>query len=630
MKRQGFIVLLCVALLFGGCKRRIPSAESDTDRAPIEVEQIDTPGVDHTLEVHTAAPDPGNTGFEAVTAHVEFSAAEQLAVARPAEALQTAAEGYYITGVADPEQELLLDGEPVEARGEMGSFGVFAELEEGENTFTFTQGEERATVHITRGVPDTYPLTDKATRMRPEQDTAAWAGEEYSLSCVAPSGAVVTAHAGEETVRLEQAAATAVEGVPATFTGSLTPPEMGGTADLGPVLYTVEYDGESAAFPSEGHLFIASREHPLVVRSRAACTVAFIENTESSDIYTELPGGAVDIVEEISGRMYKLGMGGWVYQEAVIPLTDPTEYRSRVARAEYTPGEAYDLLALYGTAATPYRAKWGEDGVYAITLFHTTGFTAVETTGSRQLEGITVTETDGNTTLTFRYAEGAAPYGYLVEYDGTATKILLNRPPRPVPGGLPLEGLTIALDPGHGGSDTGAPSLVQAAGPLEKEINLATALAVQQYLRGLGASVMLTRADDSDTGRDARQQVLRSREIDFFVSLHSNSIELTRDGTAPSGTETYYYDSLSAPLAEAVNTAVCAETGRSDRGARQSYYWVTLSGYVPAVMVEMGFITNPAEYDRMTTKEDIYGTAKAIGDAIAELVQGTASPAGEQ
>ena len=61
---------------------------------------------------------------------------------------------------------------------------------------------------------------------------------------------------------------------------------------------------------------------------------------------------------------------------------------------------------------------------------------------------------------------------------------------------------------------------------------------------------------------------------------------------------------------------VVAQTGRTARWARYSNYKVTLNSYAPSVLLEMGFLQNPAEYDEMCSRRGIFNTANAIADSI--------------
>jgi N-acetylmuramoyl-L-alanine amidase len=63
-----------------------------------------------------------------------------------------------------------------------------------------------------------------------------------------------------------------------------------------------------------------------------------------------------------------------------------------------------------------------------------------------------------------------------------------------------------------------------------------------------------------------------------------------------------------------------AYTGRTNRGVKADYYRVTLNSYAPSVLIEMGFVTNPEEYDSLCSRNGIFQTANAIGDSIVSYL----------
>lgn len=170
-----------------------------------------------------------------------------------------------------------------------------------------------------------------------------------------------------------------------------------------------------------------------------------------------------------------------------------------------------------------------------------------------------------------------------------------------------LRGKVIALDPGHGGSDSGAigPSRVQ-----EKTVTLAVAQKVQALLERAGAKVLMTRSDDrdvfapNDSAVDelrARVQVGTSNNADIFVSIHANSF------TSPSvgGTATYYYPKTSYDrvLAQSLQDCIVRADGLDDRSINQANFYVIKRTTMPAALIEMAFISNPGEEKLLTTQQ---------------------------
>ena len=134
-------------------------------------------------------------------------------------------------------------------------------------------------------------------------------------------------------------------------------------------------------------------------------------------------------------------------------------------------------------------------------------------------------------------------WGYKVDWTAGKMVFKVKKPPRLR---KRVKGLTIAIDPGHGGEDYGA---VGPTGLTEKEINLDTANRLTDLLRRKGAEVVLTRSDDRTLGLYERIEIAENVDADMLISIHHNALP---DGLNPFGdfgTGTYYYQSQSRGMA---------------------------------------------------------------------------------
>ncbi|MHB8125718.1 MAG: N-acetylmuramoyl-L-alanine amidase [Desulfitobacteriaceae bacterium] len=165
-----------------------------------------------------------------------------------------------------------------------------------------------------------------------------------------------------------------------------------------------------------------------------------------------------------------------------------------------------------------------------------------------------------------------------------------------------LAGVTVAVDPGHGGKDTGA---IGVSGSLEKNNNLQVSLYLADLLRGAGANVIMTRSTDTTpTGSkyselpdlEARVKIANTAKADLFVSIHNDSFSNPNSN----GTTTYYssdspFAAKSLILGQKIQAQVVKTIELSDRGVRDAGFYVTRHTTMPAVLVELGFLSNPSE-----------------------------------
>lgn len=178
----------------------------------------------------------------------------------------------------------------------------------------------------------------------------------------------------------------------------------------------------------------------------------------------------------------------------------------------------------------------------------------------------------------------------------------------------------ITIDPGHGGSDSGA---VGPNGFEEK----AGAFAISQKLASIldqsGAKVVMTRDTDVDvygpnaSARDelqARVDVGNRANSDIFVSIHCNAFV----NPAANGTQTFYYGSSykGQRLAQNIQEKMIEVNGLRDRGISTCNFYVVKHSYMPAVLIETAFITNYDEEALLSDNDWQELMAKAIAEGI--------------
>lgn len=183
-----------------------------------------------------------------------------------------------------------------------------------------------------------------------------------------------------------------------------------------------------------------------------------------------------------------------------------------------------------------------------------------------------------------------------------------------------LDGKIITLDAGHGGSDPGA---IGSDGTKEKNITLAITKIVKEILEDKGAKVYMTRTTDVDVfgpnasdaeELQARVNVGEKYNSDMFVSLHINSSVNKNVG----GFSTYYYPKTDNDLrlAQNIQNKLAANFGVDDLGVRQANFYVIKRISMPAVLVEMCFISNEKELTLMKGQWFQKKTARLIAEGI--------------
>jgi N-acetylmuramoyl-L-alanine amidase len=203
---------------------------------------------------------------------------------------------------------------------------------------------------------------------------------------------------------------------------------------------------------------------------------------------------------------------------------------------------------------------------------------------------------------------------------------------------FPQTNRVIVIDPGHGGSNTGTHSVLD--GRFEKEFTLDWAKRLAPLLETNGWMVFLTRTNDTDVSLADRVAFAESHHADLFVSLHFNS---GAPETKQAGLETYCltptgmpstltrgfadpwdenlpnnsFDAQNLQFAVKMHTALLRAIGMEDRGVRRARFIGVLRGQKrPAILIEAGYLSNPAEAKLIESADYRQKLAEAFANAL--------------
>lgn len=148
----------------------------------------------------------------------------------------------------------------------------------------------------------------------------------------------------------------------------------------------------------------------------------------------------------------------------------------------------------------------------------------------------------------------------------------------------------VFLDAGHGGKD---PGVIGPSGTKEKDITLAIAKNVAELLKTVGIETMLTRDNDTFIELSARAVRANRAEANYFISIHCNAATSNQ----AHGTETYCYvkGGEAEKLANMVQSEIVKATGLVNRGIKTANFAVLRETKMPAILIEVAFISNPNE-----------------------------------
>lgn len=558
----------------------------------------------------------------------DFDYPQTFAVTRPAETLYLdyTWESYFVTGTSLP-------GSPIQANGEefsptpTGLWGRLVPLAYGTNQFIFSQGGVTKTVTIVRNEPASGSITAiKAGTAYPGNPEVILEGRALKLQCTAPSGGTVAASLGGLSATLQPVDG-GTDGTAVVYQGQLDVSSLGRAGqvtDVGPVTYHLTYNGAQSAQTSVGSVYITGAGASPVARMKLFGTMVNKNAADDGYYATILRQNCVDVITENAGGYYGLSLGGYILKSAVEIETGESTAVSNVSSIAMEKTEKGEKLVISGSRRPSYKGDLTADSL-TVNVRNLAGWENIDTgkLSSALCNGIESTQNqDGSVTLAFHFKKDARIAGWDVLFDDETNAMSIYLRQKPLVdwnSPTPLTGVTIALDPGHGGSDPGAMGVPGATGPAENLMNLANSYALRSRLTALGADVRILQ-ENTDSSLDQRLALAQKYDADLFISSHHNSLSETVDSNGVTGVEVYYWNDWSGGFAQNIGENLSVQTGRKLRAVTQSWYRVTMMYRCPAVLVESGFVSNPAEYENLASDYAMFRYANAVTDAVLQYL----------
>lgn len=211
-------------------------------------------------------------------------------------------------------------------------------------------------------------------------------------------------------------------------------------------------------------------------------------------------------------------------------------------------------------------------------------------------------------------------WGYELVKNGNFLQLRVKHPPRFEKNekGLPVKGLTVAIEAGHGGHNTGTTGL---SGMLEKDVNLDVALKLEKICRDHGIEVVMVRDKDEYMTLQGKRDIVEASDAHLLISIHANAASPRGDYLRVGGVSTYYHNPFWAGFAE-VMYGELLELPLDEFGVVGSFnYLVTRMSSRPAVLVEQGFMSHAGDEEKLASQEFRQQMAEKIFEGILSFVR---------
>jgi N-acetylmuramoyl-L-alanine amidase len=544
---------------------------------------------------------------------------------------QTSAEKIFFLGTAPPDGQVSIDGKPIN-RSKAGHFSPSLPLQLGENLFTVRYRNQELQIKVTRVA--TLPelpqgLAFAKDSLTPAADIARLPEELICFSAIAPPNASVSVYLANQTVALlPQPQQAQLPNNLAALTGQNQPHGQSSVGsykgcttvttpgDLGQPQFQLTLNGKTITQPGNGKIQILSKAELPVAQVTVDAGVARTGPSTDYSRLTPLPKGTRATVTGKEGEWLRLDYGAWINSQETrtLPGAVPPQTIIRSVGYRQLPGVTEIVFPLQVPVPVSVQQS---DRTFSLTLYNTTAQTDIIRLDDDPL--ISRLDWQQETLERVKYTfnlKKAQQWGYKLRYDGTTLVLALRHPPKI--GNTkrkPLANLKILLDPGHGGKESGASG---PTGYLEKDVNLVVSKLLRDELAKRGATVVMTREEDKEVSLVERQAIISQEEPAIAISIHHNSLPDNGDAEKTKGFGSFWYHPQAHSLAIFLQNYVVKNLGRPDYGVFWNNLALTRPAAAPSVLLELGFMSNPDEFEQVVDPEEQKKMAKAIAQGITE------------
>lgn len=559
----------------------------------------------------------------------------ELFVAYPPSNHTTVSDRIFFIGTGNPDSDVLINGNPVADRSPAGHFAPTLPLTIGQNQFTITQGSESITFNITRDSlepPQPNGIAFAENTLEPSRSLARQPGELICFGAVAPPQAQVAVNLASQLIPLSPQTNN-IELPPnyAVLTEQTEPYELsaaqyGGCAtfsepqNFGTPEFQFTLNGQTVTQAGSGTIEILSPNTFQVAEVTVESGIARTGPSTDYSRLTPLPKGTRAAVTGSEGDWIRLDYGAWIRasEVSVAPSSVPPTTTIRGIRSRQVPEWTEVIFPLQ----VPVPLSVEQDTGSLTLILHNT----VPQTDTIFFSDNPIVERmdwqpilPDKASYTFHF-KTEQQWGYKLRYEGTNLILSLKHPPAvdTLDAATPLQGTTILLDPGHGSSED-----LGARGPTgypEKDVALLISKLVRDELEALGASVVMAREGDDDLFPRDRVAIIEATEPTMALSLHYNALPDNGDALNTAGIGAFWYHSQAHDLALFLHNYLVETLDRPAYGVYWNNLALTRPSVTPSVLLELGFMINPYEFEWIVDPDAQQQLAKALADGVAEWV----------
>jgi len=558
-----------------------------------------------------------------------FASAKGLHLSYPPREHQTTSDRIFFIGTAPTNAEVTINGKVIQ-RSPQGHFAPSLPLELGDNIFSLRYQAQEITVKVKR-----LPLLPSPPRelgfvsqsLKPDQNLQVQENEQVCFEAIATPQQKVHVVIGGKSIALAPLNTPLLPPNSAVLTGTNLPmltldiagryrgcTSFATTGNLGHAKYVITNGKQSVT---------ANSPYTIQVLDNSTIKVAVVKTDNaitrtgpSSDFarLTPLPRGVQAQITGKSGAWWRLSYGAWIADSDVEIKTANFLPKSMVRGMQVVSpknkADGWSEVQIPLEVALPFSIAQEQDRL-RVTVHQATAQTDTIKQAEFQDQAIASVTWEQSQPQSVTYTiqtKRPQQWGYKALYRGTTLVIAVRHPPQS------LQSVSVVIDAGHGGpDDLGA---VSPTSYREKDATLAIARLVEKELTKRGAKVIMTRTADVDLDLAPRVAIINRTEPTLALSLHYNALPDNGDAEKVAGIGTFWYHPQSRDLGVFLHKYLVTKLKRPDYGI----YWGNLAlarpTVAPCLLLELGFMINPTEFDWIVNPAAQQQLASAIADGV--------------
>jgi N-acetylmuramoyl-L-alanine amidase len=543
---------------------------------------------------------------------------------------ETTSDRIFLIGTAPASAVVTVNGKIIGDRSPAGHFSPTIPLQMGSNTITL-QAQTQSITLIVKRLPATPPepkgfaFAEKS--LTPAVDIARLPNEPICFGAIAPAKSQVTVRLGDQSVTLyPQAKAVNLPPNSAVLTAANAPTIDSKTGlyqgctvlteagELGNPIFQLRRGKTVSIQRGPGKITILPPQIMPVAEVTSDAGIARTGPSTDFSRLTPLPKGTQAQVTGREGEWLRFDYGGWIKQSETKPIVNGALPRSIIRSVRVQTQADRTNFTFPLQVPVPVSVKQDDD-TFNLTLYNTTAQTdTISQTPDAVLSRLDWQQIAPGQVQYQIHLKSKQQWGYQIRYEGMSLVLSLRHPPKLGAGATPLAGTTILLDPGHGSAnDKGS---VGPTGYPEKDVALVVSQLLRQALERRGAKVVMTREGDDDILPNDRAKNIAQVAPTIAISLHYNALPDGGDAWNTKGVGAFWYHPQSQGVAVFLHDYLVQKLGRPSYGVYWNNLALTRLAIAPSILLELGFMINPNEFEWISNPEAQQQLAKTLAEGI--------------